>query len=208
MDYTIFSPELTNAVKYLALLVSYAFLGGGLKYIDQVYDVGVHGLFRRHIAYGLTLCCGLLMGFLVAVDAYSSMIFLSIVIAVAVSRKIDNPAFLGGAMLVFLIPLFTHNGGFQWVGFTLLLFSGILDEFLNDFADQHKEGTLVYRLLYYRPAFKVMIVGLAVAGILAPVYLLAFLLFDAAYSLMDSYSSSVLGGRSRLSLLGNGIQAG
>ncbi|MEM5782330.1 MAG: hypothetical protein QXD43_04005, partial [Candidatus Aenigmatarchaeota archaeon] len=74
-------------INELFLLFSYMVIGGGLKYIDQAYD---RRLFSKYKANLVGILLGLLAGYLIITDSNSTMILLSLLIANAVLRKIDN----------------------------------------------------------------------------------------------------------------------
>ena len=172
----------------LFLIAGYAFLGGGIKYIDQAFDEDV---FNKNLAYLLAVACGGLMGYLVAVDNISATIFLSLIVSLGIMHKIDNAAFYIGAVLVILIPMALTQSIMHllWTALALLVLASLADEGINEIADRRQivDGPLV-KIAYYRPIMKIMIVALAVVGIIPWIYAVAFLAFDVAYTAIDIYS--------------------
>jgi len=195
---------LMELAKGLGLFVSYGLLGALIKYIDQAFDEGV---FERTLATFLALPAGLLMGGLMVLNGASATIFMAIVLAVAITKKIDNIAFQLGAGILFLVPL-VFRGIFtiHWLPLGLLLFAGVADELGNDWADRRKMkrafietkgglignvhvfARMVEEFLEHRFIMKVVLTGLVLTGTFKVVYLFAFLAFDAAYITVDKLS--------------------
>ena len=86
----------------LIIILSYGLLGAGIKYIDQAYDLGV---FSKKKANLVAIPSGILMASLIISDPPSATIFFSIFVVVAVTRKIDNPAFYMGTGILLLLSL-------------------------------------------------------------------------------------------------------
>ena len=74
----------------LIIILSYGLLGAGMKYADQAYDLGVFSKTKANI---FAIPGAALMAYLIISDPPSATIFFSIFVVVAVTRKIDNPAF-------------------------------------------------------------------------------------------------------------------
>jgi len=190
IDYTLF------------ILASYALLGAGIKYIDQAYDLGVFSKTKANMA---AVLCGLLMAYFIVTDPPSTAIFLAMVIALAITRKIDNIAFYIGIGIVLLLPIvFNSLIKMTWLPFGVLTVSGILDELGNDWADKRTKKRQVNRyqknaywlqfsekFFIYRFAMKVAILVLVILNYFDWIYLVAFMLFDLTYLLVDAYSLSI-----------------
>lgn len=188
------SPELMAlTAKYAVIVLSYAIIGGAIKYIDQAYDTGI---FSRKFAFFLAIPTGLLMSFLMVIDPSSATIFLSILFAVGVTQKIDTPAFKVGVLILLGVPIFfTQYLHIYWLPLGFLAFAGIADEYGNDWADKTLNGHpknsskrptglkwLSSRMLLHRPAMKLILLTLVIIGFFHPAYIIAFLAFDATYS--------------------------
>ncbi|MBN2251383.1 MAG: hypothetical protein JW724_04845 [Candidatus Altiarchaeota archaeon] len=189
----------------LFIASSYLFLGGGIKYIDQAYDLGV---FSKTKAKIVAVLCGILMGYLIVTDSPSMGIFLAMVLALAITRKIDNMAFYIGTGLVILLPVF-FNGfiNILWLPFGVLTVSGVLDELGNDWADKrinrrlveftlgNGNGRMTYKFMekffFHRFSMKVAVMLLVFFSFMDLTYLLAFILFDLMYTLVEVYSFSI-----------------
>jgi len=171
------------------LVATYAFIGGGIKYIDQAYDIGI---FDKKIALLLAVITGILMGSLIATDQYSAIIFLGIVLSVAITRKIDSPAFYLGVLIVLAAPLaylfLFQKVNLNWLPFVIIVISGIIDEIGNDMADVKKISGVIQKFFAYRFSMKIAVLLLALFAFLPILYLVAFLAFDVSYALIDSYS--------------------
>jgi len=190
----------------LIIILSYAFIGGGLKYIDQAYDIGV---FSKKKANILAIVLATLMAYLIISDPPSATIFFSIFVIVAVTRKIDNPAFYIGTGIILLLPIIFHDiMTIKWLPFGVLIFSGIIDEIGNDWADKRKKmkrlnndnrknpnnSTLKKfgeKFFLHRFAMKIGVLVLTIFGFFQYLYLFAFLFFDMMYLLVEQYSLSI-----------------
>lgn len=184
------------------IILSYGLLGAGIKYIDQAYDIGV---FDKGIANMIAIPSGVLMAYLIIFDSTSAIIFLAILLALAITQKIDTPAFYIGTALVFSLPvLFGDILSIEWAPFGILIFSGILDEVGNDWADKRLKKRLVNHrsmnnnngllnklgetFFLNRFAMKLSILVLVVFNVFSWVYLAAFLFFDFTYIMVERYS--------------------
>ena len=192
-------------VHALIIILTYAFIGGGLKYIDQVYDIHV---FDDSIAWILSVLCGLLMGTLIALDSPSAIILLGIIISVGITRKIDNPPFYTVALLSIIIPIFLnftsiisdYEFSINLIPITFIITSGILDEFLDDMGDRKK-----IKALTFRPFMKIMVLLLCIFNIFSYIYFLAFLAFDLAYIYVTWYSHRAVKTMTSLERKGRGV---
>ena len=186
----------------LLIILSYGLLGAGIKYIDQAYDIGV---FDKGIANMVAIPSGVLMAYLIIFDSTSAIIFLAIILALSITQKIDAPAFYIGTALVISIPvLFRDILQIEWAPFGILIFSGILDEIGNDWADKRLKKRLVNhksmknnngflnklgeRFFLNRFAMKLSILVLVVFNVFSWIYLAAFLFFDFMYIVVERYS--------------------
>jgi len=182
------------------IVLGYIIIGGGLKYIDQVYDVHV---FSKRLAYVFSVVCGLLMGFLIAFDEASAVILLSIIVGEGIARKIDNISFSVVMFLSLVIPLLfyvvpvieDYDVHFSLLPFFLLVISGILDEFIDDIGDRRK-----IRALTIRPLMKVMVLALTFFGFFHFIYFIAFIGFDLAYIAVNWYSYQVIGAMNHITV--------
>jgi hypothetical protein len=181
------------------LVAAYAFIGGGMKYVDQVFD---EGLFNKRFALVLTVIGSILTAYLILSDAYSATIILALIVGMALSRKIDNIAFYVAAFLIIALPtvaLFFYTDGFingdvpiKWGPLGILAISAISDETLHDRTEKKlKSGQRVKayeRFLYYRPIMKIVMALLVYFLIFPFIYLVAFLAFDASYMAVEYIS--------------------
>lgn len=177
---------MASFIDVLALIAAYAALGGGIKYIDQVYD---EKIWSKKTALLLAAACGLLMGYFIATDAFSAVIFVALVLGLSITKKIDNPAFYIGVLLVLGAPLLylTHFNkvAFNWGMLALLAMACLIDEWGNDLFDAGRLHGLVGKFFHFRGSMKAAVFMLPFLGALPWVYLLAFLAFDAAYSFVE-----------------------
>lgn len=178
-----------SLIQSILLVASYAFIGGGLKYIDQVYDANI---FDKRLAWFLAIACGLLMGILIGSDIPSAIILLGIILSVGITGKIDNPAFGLVALLSLSIPLILGHPvsvmGEPAIYINLYLLAitigmGAFDELLDWIGDKKN-----IKILTTRPLMKIFVFILSFFNIFSYLYLLAMLSFDSAYILVEHYS--------------------
>ncbi len=175
----------------ITVLISFAFIGAGLKYIDQVYD---EGQFHKQLSWLMAVFCGILMGLLISFDPGSAILLLGITLGVAITGKLDNTAFHLVAVIAILSPvLVTWSGAvpdyapaINWTATFLLMFAGAADEYLDAAGDRLKK-----RALTLRPVMKLGVLGMYFAGVFGFIYFLAMLAFDLSYIAMDLYSKKV-----------------
>lgn len=177
------------------LVLVYAFIGGGMKYVDQVFD---EGFFSKKYAMALTLIGSVLTAYLILIDAYSATIFLALIIGLALARKVDNPAFYIAAFLVIALPtiiLFFYSNGYsngyvpiKWGPLGLLALSALSDELLHDYVEKKRKKGVLPEILYYRPVMKIAMIGLVYFLIFPYIYLVAFFAFDVSYTVVEYLS--------------------
>lgn len=184
---------------YLGLLLGYTILGGGIKYIDQAYD---EHIFPKERAFLLAIFCGVLGGAMIISDAYTAVIFLSILLALLITGKIDNIAFQSATAIAIGICLWRIITSPIYLDIALwaiptaiLVTSAAVDEIGNDLADRyHFRGFWRYFFLY-RFTMKIAMAFVAFFQFVPPFYLLAFLAFDTAYTIVEEWSWKIRGSR-------------
>ncbi len=178
-------------MEYWFLLASFAFLGAGLKYIDCVYDEGV---FDKRVAAILGLICGLLGGYVMATDATSSSIGIAVIVGVAVTRKIDTSVFMVATVVAFAIPIFLANSVvLNWLPIAALIFGGVIDEIGNNQSDLGLINSRFWKTFFhFRFSMQAVMLLLVAFGVFAPIYFLAFLMFDLFYHLVGGYANRII----------------
>jgi len=160
------------------------------------------------------------MAYLMVIDKISCLIFFSVFISVALTRRIDNPAFYIGTFIILAVPwIFSARITFEWGLLTPLIFAGVLDEIGNMIIDHLKSrGSIGYNLPFIRDfpffgffdfffsnrcALKIMVFIFCFLGLFHWVYFIAFMAFDFSYLWMEKYSLSKVKKLSRLSRAGS-----
>lgn len=157
-------------------IVFFAFLGAGLKTIDDVYDRGV---FSRRVAYFLAPCLAALWLVLVFHDQDAATLLSAILAGSLLAGKVDNPVFKLSAIVV-LAAMLAWDVSIALLPFLFLTFLGVIDEVANDHASKHGE-TWRRRLLRHRLGMKLGVLLLLAFSQLELVYALALFAFDLAY---------------------------
>ena len=175
-------------------LLAYAILGGGIKYIDAAYD---EKTFNKKVALVFAPLLGALWAYTMLIDPYSASILLAILLGVLMKGKIDNPAHLLGFFIILAIVVLAQV---QLVILPLIILAvaALLDEIGNDIIDNKKESFSKSRFLHQftiaffeqRWVLKIVLLGIAIAGIIPIYFFLAMLLFDYAYFMIRLYSQS------------------
>ena len=177
----------------LFILLSYTLLGMGLKYIDAAFDDKTMSIRN---AVMISPLIGALWIFTMIVDEPSGALLSSIILGVLLRGKIDNIAHSIGLFIIVFVALLV---GLR-VNFLLLLFlttCAYIDEVGNDIVDRLRNNkSFRYVLLRYffgkRWLLKVGVLYLALVQVFPLYPLVALILFDEAYLLMDDYSKARL----------------
>jgi len=178
-----------EAVELLFLLVTYAFLGGSIKFIDQAYD---EHSFDRRSANLVAILAGVVMGFLMAADSpFSTAFFVAMLISLFVAKKMDNLAFVIGALVAvgsFLLFFSQYDVIlllFPIVGFLL---AGFVDELMDELAHRWELRGTMESFLTYRPFSDIALVIMVLLGVFGWVYLIPYFAFTLAYMFVESVS--------------------
>ena len=179
-----------------ATLIIFGFIGGGLKFIDAVFE---EDIFDKRFAMVLTPILVVLWLWVSVVDTVSAVILFSILLGVLLTGKIDN--FIFKISAIALIVFFDLRGlGPYLIPLVFLTLMSIVDEKGNDFVDNNSANKVVEFFFLHRFSMKFGIMLLCVASYFSPIYLVAFLCFDVAYDLVGIVSKSMVAKTERRSL--------
>jgi hypothetical protein len=169
----------------LILIVTFAFLGYAIKYIDQAYDENEYSIKSANL---VAITAGVLMGTLMAFDSpFSTAFFIAMIISLVLAKKIDNVAFAAGSVIAFAVMglfMLNTNVTFLVVPIALFLFAGFVDEIVDGFAHKHKLGNLAEKFCHYRPFSDFALIGMMAFGMFGWIYLLPYFSFTIAYMLV------------------------
>jgi hypothetical protein len=160
------------------IVLAFAFIGAGLKYIDDAFD---EDAFSKKKALAIAPLIVLVWICLSLFDAVSATILFSILLAVLLTGKIDNLIFKVCAIVLVFVLALTHALNLLWVPLIFLTLMGIADEKGNDYTDTHSTFKLVTFLFSYRFGMKLGLLSLCILSVFPWLYLLAFLAHDGAY---------------------------
>jgi hypothetical protein len=193
-----------DPVYWISLLISTFIMGFAIKYIDSAYD---DDAFSRKNAILAAICCGILMGYWISSDMFAAVFLLAICMCVAITKKIDNPAFILGILLALFIPAVlsvqhtlpgcdscTLPPGtlvLPWLPLAALVIAGVIDEQGND-AIRRLPFEGIRMFFHYRLSMEVMMFVLTLSGFFAWVYFFAFAAFDLGYQMVTYYVDSKL----------------
>lgn len=174
----------------LLLIVIYFVLGAGVKYVDAAYD---DNTFSKRPTLFFSVLLGALAGFTMIYDEPTFIIFLSLIIGVSITGKLDILPFRILVALALALPLCYYRLSVPFFGsrvYLLLLLSigAAIDELGNDLADAKVLRRFIGIFFLYRGYLKVLIAGIAILQFLPWKYLIAFLSFDCGYLLLTRLS--------------------
>jgi hypothetical protein len=186
------------------LLISFAFLGGAIKYIDQAYD---ESSFSIRSANALAVMAGLAMGFLMAADSpFSTAFFISMLTSLFIAKKVDNVAFVAGSLVAvasFVLLSTQYSVTILIVPVAIFLVAGLVDEIMDGMVHKRNISGLAGRFITYRPFSDFAMVGMILLGWFSWTCLLSYLCFTVAYMIVESVSLKGVHMPARLRLGGN-----
>jgi hypothetical protein len=169
----------------IILIVTFAFLGYAIKYVDQAYDEHEFSIRSANL---VAITAGVMMGTLMAFDSpFSTAFFIAMIISLVLAKKIDNVAFAAGSAIAFVMMglfMFDTNVTFQLAPIALFLFAGFVDEVVDGFAHKHKLGFFAEKFCHYRPFSDFALFGMIAVGMFDWIYLLPYFSFTIAYMLV------------------------
>jgi hypothetical protein len=166
----------------LLIVLAYAFLGGGLKYIDMAYD---EDAFSKFFAKLLAVLAAFVMAFLMVFDTpFSTVFFAGMILGVLIANKVDNRAFMIGEISVILFVTILSQFypiQFALIPFTLFLIATIIDELGDEIAHTIIRSKILRDILKYRPLSDIALIGLIVSGFFSWFYLIPYYAFTFTY---------------------------
>jgi len=172
------SIDFPSWVCQISIIIAFAVIGGGLKYIDDAFD---EERFSKKIAMLMAPILVTIWTWLSIFDPISATVLFSILFAVLLSGKVDNLTFKLSSIALVVILFLTQMLNFLLVPLFVLTVLGIADEKGNDYADSRKIHKVVEFFFSHRCSMKVGTLGLCAGSLLPWLYLTAFLAFDTAY---------------------------
>ncbi|HEC81393.1 MAG TPA: hypothetical protein ENI42_03070 [Thermoplasmatales archaeon] len=177
------------------IFLSYLILGAGLKYIDDAFDKKTFSKWKGII---LAPFLGLLWAFTMFVNPFSATVLFAIAIGVLIKGKIDNPAHLLGLVTI-IVALALVRVEVMFLPVVLLSAAAIVDEAGNDVVGYDKNfrrsRRFKHRFLVYffgrRYLLKVALLYLVLINVFPMYLLIALILFDEAYIIVEIYSDSI-----------------
>jgi hypothetical protein len=171
----------------LALILSYAFIGGGIKLLDHFTDEVPLTQQRSLPLWLLTIILIVTINVWTIFDMYTAILALALAFGLLGARKVDNLYFTAIAVISLYIALFSilRTGVFLFLLPTLLALTiaVLLDEVLHSFAPQTSQPALHW-VLIHRPLVKIVVIILPFFGYLTITHTIGFWCFDIAYDLV------------------------
>nr|QNO55069.1 hypothetical protein PBMGCBEP_00003 [Methanosarcinales archaeon ANME-1 ERB7] len=165
-------------ISQIAIILAFAIIGAGLKYIDDAFD---EDKFSKKKAIVIAPIIVLIWICLSLFDSVSATILFAILFAVLLTGKIDNLIFKVSTIALISILVLTQMLNLLWIPLVILILMGVADEKGNDYVDNHATLKLVEISFSYRFCMKMGVLSLCILSLLPWLYLLAFLAHDGAY---------------------------
>ena len=172
------APLYCALVSQIVIILAFAVIGAGLKYIDDAFD---EDTFSKKKAIVIAPIIVLIWICLSLFDSVSATILFSILFAVLLTGKIDNLIFKVSTIALISILFLTQMLNLLWIPLVILILMGVADEKGNDYVDNHATLKLVEFFFSYRFCMKMGVLSLCILTLLPWLYLLAFLAHDGAY---------------------------
>lgn len=172
----------------MALILSYAFIGGGIKLLDHLTDEIVHSRQRQLLHWFLSISLIVLINIWVILDFYTAILALAIVFGLLGARKIDNIYFTIIAVISLYVAIFQIYSVFLFLLpiFFALIPAVILDEIIHAVAQKITQPALQW-VLTHRPLVKIVVLILPFFGLLTFIHTIGFWCFDVVYDLVAYY---------------------
>ena len=176
----------------LIIVLMYAILGTGIKYIDAAFDEKIYN--KQH-AIILAPFLGFFWTITMMVSQVSATILLAVALGVLFKGKIDNKAHLIGLLSIFFL---TYIFQIKPIIPTLIFLTAaaVLDEVGHDIIT-YNENILKTKLFSHqfikyffgrRYMVKIALIYLIILGFITAEYFIAFLAFDEAYLMIGLLS--------------------
>jgi len=183
------NPSDCNPASEILIILAFAVIGAGLKYIDDAFDEDV---FSKKIALIIAPVIVIVACILAIKDTASQTILFSILLAVLIGGKVDNLIFKVSSiafLLLLFLPSFYLYGtmNFLWMPLIIITITGIIDEKGNDYVDENKTNKLIHFFFEHRFSMKIGVLTACAFQFLGWFYLFAFLAFDGAYESIRIY---------------------
>jgi len=161
----------------IAEVGAFMLIGGGIKYIDDAFDEGIHS---RRLAAMLAPVILAVWLWISAGDPHAATLLAAVLLGVLLTGKIDNSVFLLSSVAV-LAGMLALARDVMPLPLAILTLMAVLDEKGNDLADAGRLPMLLTPVFTYRMMMKLGVLALGMLELLPLVYFLVFLGFDIAY---------------------------
>jgi hypothetical protein len=165
------------------VVVAFALIGAGLKYIDSAFDESVFSKRLSKSVAGLVIFLWVIIS---AFDTISAFLLLAILLAVYLTGKVDNQVFFSGTVIVLLSLVLLHVT-IPYVSYPLLFLltlAGVVDEKLNDTSAEAPKTNIWWQIVQHRMILKVTVLAMVVFSIVPVLYFIALMAFDSSYEAM------------------------
>jgi len=176
----------------ISIIIPFAMIGAGLKYIDDAFDEGRHS---KRVAALIALFVVIVAGILAIEDISSRTILFSIFFSVLIAGKVDNLVFklssIAFLLLFFLFFCLYDKMNFLWIPLFILTITGVIDEKGNDYIEKNRTNGILNFFFEYRFSMKIVMFFVCALQFLPWLYLFAFLAFDGAYEAVRIFGKMV-----------------
>lgn len=171
----------------ILLAASYAFIGGSIKYLDDITDRLQAKSKRNPMNWVLTVSIAALVNIWAFFDVYTAALAFTLIVGLTIMRKIDNPYFIVQALTTLPIILYTILRIdvilFLIPTLIVLIPPVVIDEILDTNATKITNPHLQW-LSTHRPIMKIVVLILPFFNLFTVIHAIAFWSFDIAYDLI------------------------
>jgi hypothetical protein len=167
-----------------AIILAFALIGAGLKYIDDAFD---EGIFSKRIAMLIAPILVVIWVCLSISDSISATLLFSILFAVLLTGKVDNLVFKMCSITLISMLALTRMLHLLWIPLFILITMGVVDEKGDDYVENNEALKWGKFFFSHRCCMKTGVLGLCIFSLLPWLYLFAFLALDLSYDLVGAY---------------------
>lgn len=178
-----------HLISWPFVIGSYFFLGAGIKFIDDAFD---EHTFNKFQAMLLAPILGIYWAAMMSLSPDSATVLAAIVLCVFLTGKIDNLAFQVGTLSIIVLLFLFGFLNFLWIPLAVITFTGIVDEWGNDYVDEHHiKNRFVNHFFKDRFTMKLGVLAFAALAFIGWLYFFAFLAWDIAYAIVTRVSANI-----------------
>ncbi len=172
------------------LILSYSFIGAGIKLLDQAADHPNGFQSHQTLLWLVTVTLVVLVNLWVYYDLFTAALAIGIIMGLVVTRKVNNNYFFVLTFAILPLSIFRIidfvNLFFILQTIIIIFLASIIDELLHSTASKI-QSPLFRWIIARRPLLKIVVLILPFFGLLTFIHTIAFWGFDFAYDFVTHY---------------------